>query len=849
MALGRLQAALTSATSEVTIAAANLNFDFTLVKYEAPKEYQLLGGVLSTKRKENAEHGSSHILARQLGALFKDVCPATPRLLEAYGKRVSEIAKASKTASDTYTDTLFGDYTGIDGTSIWAAATSSESALYVHLLATLLARIWTAPEATAVWVELVSERRKDIARRVDEGEPVNFSLAAAVGQEIHRSQLAAWDASARSWLRTADGVFKHKQKQLELILKNVNHAVSDDSRVFSSVIKTWQTAVETMNKLISGMPQAVENSASLLGLAAWHIYPDMSVFSPEVVEVKMDDSLVATGGFLSIGLATRPRTSNEKNGVYWSLSLAQLRFYGKPVKVERALETGTRITFSQLDLVIFGVMLAEWRTSDSQGQLVAEVIISLVDYVTSVPQGSSDDKRLLKMLRDSATAYSGRSTGDESLNSKLIQLGRRRAEGFIHDEGGVLSKHGSSSFLFNMLDPVQFTSAFKDSDGQISFLRHLASSSEISKMPPDASIIRYAPFSLRHTHPDQDARVTTDAVTATTPLVGSLRNSYVDTDSNGDVGRDATSVSVLDDEVDMEDLEQEESPLANFPRDSYFDTDSDDESDLDAASASSSDNGVFMEIIGHPNFRPSDFSYATAVPTPVGRGLGSDVLTHHRWLSGHFHDHVLPVENKTYDAEDKFRSWPEEIQITAAENPGKYVYHLAIGDPMQAALFLRRQEFEQSWDDTLTLHHLLWCIEHDLLHPAALLKVLCHSYHAKKDQLLKTLKALSVVAKLYDNLPDTLVDVGVLDRTLTERRWARDMLDDTGRERAATHRTYFSMISYFESGIHDVDPSQLENVIALSSADSLFVCRPVSCLALGLQSLAYIGSYSKIRTS
>jgi hypothetical protein len=219
MAISRLQAALAAATSEVTVAAANLNFDFTLVKYEAPKEYQPLGNILSTKRKDSAELGSSHKLARQLGALFEDVCPPAPRLLEAYGKRASEIAKASQNTSDSYTGTLFDGFAGIDGTSIWAAATSSKSALHIHLLASLLARMWTAPEAISIWVELVAERRKDIATRMEEGEPVKFSLAAAVGQEITRSQLADWDASTRAWLRTADKVFERKQKQLELILK------------------------------------------------------------------------------------------------------------------------------------------------------------------------------------------------------------------------------------------------------------------------------------------------------------------------------------------------------------------------------------------------------------------------------------------------------------------------------------------------------------------------------------------------------------------------------------------------------------------------------------------------------
>lgn len=43
IAIGRLQAALAALTNEVTITAAQINFDFSLVRTEAPKEYRSLG--------------------------------------------------------------------------------------------------------------------------------------------------------------------------------------------------------------------------------------------------------------------------------------------------------------------------------------------------------------------------------------------------------------------------------------------------------------------------------------------------------------------------------------------------------------------------------------------------------------------------------------------------------------------------------------------------------------------------------------------------------------------------------------------------------------------------------------
>jgi hypothetical protein len=153
---GRLQAALASATNELTLAAANINFDFTLVRCEVPKEFEPLGSALSQTRKENAEGGTAHITARRLGALFEGVIQPTPALVKSYGTRVSEVAQAAQQQSPPeIEESIFAAHAGADGTSIWAAATSSATALHVQLLACMLARLWSASEATSIWFELI----------------------------------------------------------------------------------------------------------------------------------------------------------------------------------------------------------------------------------------------------------------------------------------------------------------------------------------------------------------------------------------------------------------------------------------------------------------------------------------------------------------------------------------------------------------------------------------------------------------------------------------------------------------------------------------------------------------------
>jgi hypothetical protein len=92
--IAQISNSLFSATNQNTLALANLNLDFSLIKVCPPKEYEELGTALSQHRRENAEDGPLHRTARRLGALFEPIIPPIPNLTQAYGQRVSEIANS-----------------------------------------------------------------------------------------------------------------------------------------------------------------------------------------------------------------------------------------------------------------------------------------------------------------------------------------------------------------------------------------------------------------------------------------------------------------------------------------------------------------------------------------------------------------------------------------------------------------------------------------------------------------------------------------------------------------------------------------------------------------------------------
>ncbi|KAK2861102.1 hypothetical protein FQN49_004537 [Arthroderma sp. PD_2] len=496
MSIGRLQAALAAATNEVTVAAANINFDFTLVKCEAPKEYQVLGRQLSENRKERAETGSAHITARKLGALLDGICAPTPMLIKSYGVRASEIAEVARDSSPEPNDSIFSAHTGIDGTSIWAAATSSPTALHVHLLACMIARIWGAQEAVPIWVELVKQRREDIASRYKDGEALHYStLTAAAQSEIPRSSLREWDASVRSWLRTADRTNTKKQQQLMLIIANVNVPINKDMRVLSSVITAWKSALDTMEKLVSGMPQAINSGPALLALSSWHLYPDLVVVCQGPKEIRFYDSAVSPGGVLTIGLAN----SGDEGcgGVYWSLSLAHMHFYGNPVRAEACLnDKSSKISFNQLTQAMFGCLLGSWSLNVRQIPTAAKFFISFREAIERGSQNGSESEavnaRAVNFLKDSshwwnimakaAAAYLDEEGEGQDAARRLTMLGLRRSSSFLPEN----SRHP----FFGFCDLARILSCLKGSEERVTYLRNVTSAAG-AHHDPNPIFIRY----------------------------------------------------------------------------------------------------------------------------------------------------------------------------------------------------------------------------------------------------------------------------------------------------------------------------------------------------------------------
>ena len=159
------------------------------------------------------------------------------------------------------------------------------------------------------------------------------------------------------------------------ITKNCGMAFSLRSSTYASVIDVWTVTMTSLQKLISGMPQRISRAALLIGLSAWHIFPDLNVVGP-AVHVKFGDPLVGDGGVLTRGLQSA--SPDNDAGVQWSLSLSHLRYYGDPVKVSTSADLDSlRTSMEELHIIALGAVLGSWSRSLGDSVAAAECLVAL----------------------------------------------------------------------------------------------------------------------------------------------------------------------------------------------------------------------------------------------------------------------------------------------------------------------------------------------------------------------------------------------------------------------------------------------------------------------------------------
>lgn len=416
----------------------NINLDVSLLRFSTPpKEFSTIGPALSLNRRKEAEGGEQHKVACRLGFLFNDIVPKTPKLIKAFGTRVSDILRRpGVNPQGTNGDGPFRDFVGADGTSIWAAATSMSASLSVYLLACMLARAWDAKQATAIWVELVHERKRQVQAQLEQDSIVNPYTHMAAMQDFHRPDLARWDASARSWLRRADQCTVFQHTQFKLVVDNIRLPFLDSGTTFDKVTQAWIRSMEVLETLLGNEPQVAFDRSVLLAISSWHLYPNLLVFQEEATNVSFSDELFPALGVLSLGFEYHPRSRDVQNSkaqgsgpgiaTRWSLALSHLRYYGSPVQVRSDENQGERATIDEMWLCCLGAILRQWEVSISNLEASVQWFQEIGDLLQPKEESEKTVLSWLSKLCRAASTISSQHDTKRQDRMRFVRFGWRK---------------------------------------------------------------------------------------------------------------------------------------------------------------------------------------------------------------------------------------------------------------------------------------------------------------------------------------------------------------------------------------------------------------------------------------
>ncbi|KAF5231054.1 hypothetical protein FAUST_9495 [Fusarium austroamericanum] len=358
-----------------------------------------------------------------------------------------------------------------------------DCAISAHLLACMLARIWTASEAEAIWDEIIQVRKR-LLLETELSDPLLPAANLAAQIEITRSQISSWDASARAWLEVADRSRLRQQKQLLLLVERAGIPLAQGSDTYSSVIEAWVTALKTMEAVVSGVAQSIRDASIILALTSWHLYPDMFVLGAGPDPVVQHDPLLPTEAKVTLGQSSY--TPGADSLACWSLPLAYLKYYGDPVLTTRTIgESTSRLSISEFAHVVFGSVIANWGIYGRSVDQAAEFFVALNAYLIKKEGYHNRGRRSwMKLLAEAADGYLTSSGIERQTIHSLIMRGHRRYKTFLSVENDTWRP------LFGINDVNTLMKLVKSREDRVSVLRLAAKG--LTRAGPDSLMIRYA---------------------------------------------------------------------------------------------------------------------------------------------------------------------------------------------------------------------------------------------------------------------------------------------------------------------------------------------------------------------
>jgi hypothetical protein len=175
-------------------------------------------------------------------------------------------------------------------------------------------------------------------------------------------------------------------------------------------------------------------------------------------------------------------------------------------------------------------------------------------------------------------------------------------------------------------------------------------------------------------------------------------------------------------------------------------------------------------------------------------------------------------------------------------------YDLFLGDPDTAALFVASRymdEYDQelrapAWSRKDNFHKkiidfddIISALQAGLVDPQSLAKHLTFvktkdpNPNGKYEGYFTSLAAVEYINELYKSMDSATIDLKVASQTLKDLKWVKNWNWSQKRRRAREQS--FACIATLDTGTVDLHPSKFENVMAMSSTDSLYIAASLMC--------------------
>ena len=172
------------------------------------------------------------------------------------------------------------------------------------------------------------------------------------------------------------------------------------------------------------------------------------------------DALMPESGLLTIGF--QHEKYNGATGISWSMPLAHLRYYGKPVKCSQSLHSATsRISFRQVLQVAIGSLASQWGAGDTKADKVTKFLLTLLN---ACMHSGNQARPWLAALADESLTYITSNLTERHHMDRFLSLGRRRPEFLAEKYNHPLPCLGLSEpqFFLQYMTPDQRVQALRN---------------------------------------------------------------------------------------------------------------------------------------------------------------------------------------------------------------------------------------------------------------------------------------------------------------------------------------------------------------------------------------------------